>query len=82
MLKHYGIPVDAHGYLAQIRQDIIKKNGLGFDENTRFIPNSYDEYEQLLNALRDKADTGDLYVRNINKGENHEWYKLVHGNKD
>lgn len=80
--KHYGIPVDAHGYLAQIRQDIIKKNGLGFDENTRFIPNSYDEYEQLLNALRDKADTGDLYVRNINKGENHEWYKLVHGNKE
>ena len=45
----YGVPVDAHGFLTQFRQDIIKKNNLGFDNNTRFIPESYDEYNELLN---------------------------------
>ena len=71
---HYGIPVDAHGYLTQIRQDIIKKNGLGFDGNTRFVPQSYDEYQTLLEGLKALADTGDLWVRNINLDEDHSWY--------
>lgn len=78
--KHYGIPVDAHGYLTQIRQDIIKKNGLGFDNNTRFIPNSYDEYQTLLEGLRALADSGELWVRNINLDQDHSWYQLKTGN--
>ena len=71
--KRYGIPVDAHGFVTQFRQDIIKKNGLGFDNNTRFIPEGKAEYEQLLQALRTKADAGELLIRNINKGADHSW---------
>lgn len=78
--KHYGIPVDAHGYLTQIRQDIIKKNGLGFDGNTRFVPQSYEEYQALLEGLRALADSGDLWVRNINLDQDHSWYQLKSGN--
>ena len=78
--EHYGIPVDAHGYLTQIRQDIIKKNGLGFDGNTRFVPQSYDEYQTLLEGLKALADTGDLWVRNITLDEDHSWYQLKNGN--
>ena len=78
--KHYGIPVDAHGYLTQIRQDIIKKNGLGFDGNTRFVPQSYDEYQTLLEGLRSLADSGELWVRNINLDQDHSWYQLKNGN--
>lgn len=78
--KHYGIPVDAHGYLTQIRQDIIKKNGLGFDGNTRFVPQSYEEYQTLLEGLRALADSGDLWVRNINLDQDHSWYQLKSGN--
>lgn len=69
----YAIPVDAHGFVTQFRQDIIKKNNLGFENNTRFIPNSRAEYQTLLEGLRAKADAGNLYIRNINKGENHTW---------
>ena len=78
--QHYGIPVDAHGYLTQIRQDIIKKNGLGFDGNTRFVPNSYAEYQTLLEGLRALADSGELWVRNINLDQDHSWYQLKNGN--
>ncbi|MBQ8414276.1 MAG: hypothetical protein IJX58_03410 [Clostridia bacterium] len=78
--KHYGVPIDAHGYLTQIRQDIIKKNGLGFDNNTRFIPQNYDEYQTLLEGLRELADTGELWVRNINLDQDHSWYQLKTGN--
>lgn len=78
--KHYGIPIDAHGYLTQIRQDIIKKNGLGFDNNTRFVPRSYEEYQTLLEGLRALANTGELQVRNINLDQDHTWYKLKDGN--
>ena len=78
--KHYGIPVDAHGYLTQIRQDIIKKNGLGFDNNTRFVPQSYAEYQTLLEGLRALADSGELWVRNINLDQDHSWYQLKNGN--
>ena len=78
--KHYGIPVDAHGYLTQIRQDIIKKNGLGFDNNTRFIPKSREEYNTLLESLRALADSGELWVRNINLDQDHSWYQLKTGN--
>ena len=78
--KHYGIPVDAHGYLTQIRQDIIKKNGLGFDNNTRFVPKSYEEYQTLLESLRALADSGELWVRNINLDQDHSWYQLKTGN--
>lgn len=78
--KHYGIPVDAHGYLTQIRQDIIKKNGLGFDGNTRFVPQNYEEYQTLLEGLRALADSGELWVRNINLDQDHSWYQLKNGN--
>ena len=78
--KHYGIPVDAHGYLTQIRQDIIKKNGLGFDNNTRFVPKNYEEYQTLLERLRELADSGNLWVRNINLDQDHSWYQLKTGN--
>jgi multiple sugar transport system substrate-binding protein len=78
--NHYGIPVDAHGYLTQIRQDIIKKNGLGFDGNTRFVPESYEEYQTLLEGLRALADSGELWVRNINLDQDHSWYQLKKGN--
>ena len=78
--KHYGIPVDAHGYLTQIRQDIIKKNGLGFDGNTRFVPQNYEEYQTLLEGLRALADSGELWVRNINLDQDHSWYQLKDGN--
>lgn len=69
----YAIPVDAHGFLTYFRQDIIKKNELGFDGNTRFIPNSRSEYETLLKGLYEKAEAGTLLVRNINEGQNHAW---------
>ena len=78
--NHFGVPIDAHGYLTNIRQDIIKKNGLGFDNNTRYVPESYTEYQSLLESLRSKADTGDLWVRNINLDEDHSWYQLKTGN--
>ncbi len=78
--KHYGVPIDAHGYLTQIRQDIIKKNGLGFDNNTRFIPENYEEYQTLLEGLRVLGDSGELWVRNINLDEDHSWYQLKNGN--
>ncbi len=69
----YAVPIDGHGFLTQFRQDIIKKNSLGFDHNTRYIPESYAEYLSLLKSLRAKADAGTLYIRNINKGSNHAW---------
>lgn len=71
--SRYAVPMDAHGFVTSIRQDIIKKNGLGFDGNTRYVPNSRQEYQQLLQDLRDKADAGELWIRNINKGEDHSW---------
>lgn len=70
----FGIPVDAHGFVTQFRQDIIKKNNLGFDGNTRFIPENRAEYQQLLEGLRTKADAGQLLIRNINKGADHSWH--------
>lgn len=70
----FGIPVDAHGFVTQFRQDIIKKNELGFDGNTRFIPQNAAEYQQLLQGLRTKADNGELLIRNINKGQDHSWH--------
>ena len=78
--KHYGIPVDAHGYLTHFRQDIIKKNNLGFENNTRFIPTNYDEYQDLLEGLHELEESGELWVRNITTGENHAWYQLKNGN--
>lgn len=71
----FAIPVDAHGFLTHFRQDIIKKNGLGFDDNTRYIPESRAEYQSLLEGLRAKADSGDLWIRDINRGSNHSWKK-------
>lgn len=71
----YAIPVDAHGFVTSIRQDIIKKNGLGFEGNTRFIPESRAEYQELLEGLREKADANELWVRDINAGSNHAWKK-------
>lgn len=71
----FAVPVDAHGFLTSIRQDIIKKNGLGFDGNTRFIPNSRDEYQTLLENLRNKADAGELLIRDIRRGQDHSWKK-------
>ena len=73
--SRYAIPVDAHGFLTSFRQDIIKKNGLGFDNNTRFVPESKAEYQTLLEGLRAKADAGELWTRNINKDEDHTWVK-------
>ena len=78
--QHYGIPVDAHGYLTQIRQDIIKKNNLGFDGNTRFVPQNYQEYQTLIEGLRELADSGELWIRNINLDQDHSWYQLKTGN--
>ncbi|MBR1581731.1 MAG: extracellular solute-binding protein [Bacilli bacterium] len=69
----YGIPIDSHGFLTYIRQDIIKKNELGFDNNTRFIPHSKTEYQGLLKGLKDKAQAGTLLTRTINKGQDHAW---------
>ena len=74
----FGIPIDGHGFIMNIRQDIIKKNGLGFDNNTRFVPKTREEFQSLLEALREKADAGTLLVRNINRGQDHSW-KVVNG---
>ena len=73
--RRYAIPVDAHGFLTSFRQDIIKKNGLGFDNNTRFIPESRAEYQTLLEGLRSKADKGELWIRDISKRKDHTWKK-------
>ena len=78
--QHYGVPIDAHGYLTQIRQDIIKKNNLGFDGNTRFVPKNYQEYQTLIEGLRELADSGELWIRNINLDQDHSWYQLKTGN--
>lgn len=69
----FATPVDAHGFLTYFRQDIIKKNGLGFENNTRFIPQSYDEYYSLLSNLKTRQNAGTLLVRNINKNVDHSW---------
>ncbi len=71
--SRFAVPVDAHGFLTHMRQDIIKKNELGFDDNTRFVPNSRAEYQQLLEGLRAKADAGTLLIRDINRGADHSW---------
>lgn len=78
--KHFGIPIDAHGYLTQFRQDIVKKNNLGFDNNTRFVPQSYAEYNKLLEDLAALTKSGELWTRNINLDQNHAWYQLKTGN--
>ncbi len=75
--RRYAVPMDAHGFVTSIRQDIIKKNELGFDGNTRYIPNSRQEYQELLEKLRSKADAGELWTRNINKGQDHSWKKAT-----
>jgi ABC-type glycerol-3-phosphate transport system substrate-binding protein len=78
--KRFGVPVDAHGFLTHFRQDIIKKNGLGFDGNTRFVPQTRAEYQSLLEALKTKANsTEGLLVRNILKGNDHSWKKVNPG---
>lgn len=77
--RRYAVPMDAHGFVTSIRQDIIKKNELGFDGNTRYVPNTRQEYQQLLENLRSKADAGELWIRDINKGKDHSWKKA---NKD
>ena len=41
----FAVPVDAHGFITNFRTDIILKNGLGFDGNTRAIPKSRAEYQ-------------------------------------
>lgn len=69
----FAVSVDAHGFLTSIRQDIIKKNGLGFDGNTRFIPSTRAELNTLLQGLRDKADAGTLQTRDVRLGEDHTW---------
>ena len=69
----FAVPVDAHGFITNFRTDIILKNGLGFDGNTRAIPNSRAEYQGLLKALKDKAAAGQLLIRNITKGQDHAW---------
>lgn len=69
--RRYAVPMDAHGFVTSIRQDIIKKNELGFDGNTRYVPNTRQEYQQLLENLRSKADAGELWIRDINKGKDH-----------
>lgn len=75
--KRFGLPVDAHGYVTHFRQDIIKKNGLGFDDNTRFIPQTRAEYQGLLESLKEKANSSEgLLVRNILKGADHSWRKV------
>lgn len=77
----FAIPLDAHGFLTSIRQDIIKKNNLGFENNTRFIPQSRAEYQSLLENARKLADEGKLLVRNCNRidwansnGTDHSWH--------
>ena len=69
----FAVPVDAHGFLTNFRADIIIKNGLGFDGNTRAIPSSRAEYQKLLKDLKDKAAAGQLLIRNINRGADHAW---------
>lgn len=71
--NRYAISMDAHGHVNYIRQDIIKKNELGFDNNTRFIPESHEEYQQLLTGLRTKANNGTLLTRNVNEKADHSW---------
>lgn len=73
----YAVPMDAHGFVTSVRQDIIKKNGLGFDNNTRFIPQTKAEYQTMLEKLRAKADSSEgLLVRTLAKGSDHEWKKV------
>ena len=69
----FAVPVDAHGFITNFRTDIVLKNGLGFDGNTRAIPNSRSEYQTLLKNLKEKAAAGELLTRNINRGEDHTW---------
>lgn len=69
----FAVPVDAHGFITNFRSDIILKNGLGFENNTRAIPESRAEYLGLLKALKDKAAAGELLIRNITKGQDHTW---------
>ncbi len=71
----FAVPVDAHGFVTNFRTDIILKNNLGFDGNTRAIPKSHAEYQKLLKDLKDTYDAGNLWTRNITKGQDHAWFK-------
>ena len=71
----FAVPVDAHGFITNFRTDIILKNELGFENNTRAIPKSRAEYQSLLTALKNKAAAGNLWIRNITKGSDHAWKK-------
>ena len=70
----FAVPVDAHGFITNFRSDIIIKNNLGFENNTRAIPQSRAEYQSLLKSLKDKAAAGQLLIRNITNGQDHAWY--------
>ena len=78
----YSIPMDIHTFLFSIRQDMIKKNNLGFENNTRFYPTNRAEFQQLMQAARAKADAGELYYRFVDKANwntmtrPHEWKLL------
>lgn len=69
----FAVPVDAHGFITNFRTDIILKNGLGFDNNTRAIPKSRAEYQNLMKVLKEKAAANQLLIRNITKGQDHAW---------
>ena len=69
----FAVPVDAHGFITNFRTDIILKNELGFEGNTRAIPKSRAEYQSLLKNLKEKAEAGTLLIRDINRGQNHAW---------
>ena len=78
----YSIPLDIHTFLFSIRQDMIKKNELGFENNTRFYPTNRAEFQQLMKNAREKADAGELWYRNIEQADYskvtrpHEWKKF------
>ena len=80
----YAIPIDTHTFLFSIRQDMIKKNELGFDNNTRFVPKNRAEWQQLMKGAREKADAGELWYRSIetvdyskaHEEQPHKWKKL------
>jgi ABC-type sugar transport system, periplasmic component len=69
----YGLPISVDSAMTYARKDILTKNGLP-------IPTTYDELMTTCDALVEKADAGELWVRgndtpNVAPGNVYTWRK-------
>lgn len=68
----YGIPIDCHSAMVEMRVDILEKNGLQ-------IPTNYQELVNVCESAIDKASKGELWIRGENSAGygTEEWRKAT-----